>query len=146
MKKKYEAREGAPFKKREAQIYGERLEYIAAKNKGKVTSIAIVSDAKSGSSPFHNYFEWDDRKASDQYRLHQARVLINHIVEVVVIKGIPSKQRSFFNVSNGGGKKVYVTLRTAVTNKSYRLQLLNQLINILENGTELMKLFRSYEK
>ena len=146
MKKKYEARAGASIKKKEAQIYGERLSHIASKNKGKITPTAVVNDGKNIFSPFHNYFEWNDRKASDQYRLHQARVLINHIVEVVVIKGIPSKQRSFFNVRNGGGKTVYVTLKTAVTNKSYRLQLLNQLINILENGTELMKLFRSYEK
>lgn len=146
MKKKYEARKGSPFKKEYAQMYGERLEHIASKNKGKITPRLVVNDAKSSSSPFHNYFEWNDRKASEQYRLQQARDLVNHIVEVVVIEGKPSKQKSFFSVRNGKGKTVYVTIKTAVTNKSYRLQILNQLITTLENVTELMKLFRSYEK
>ncbi len=146
MKKKYEARTGSPFKKGQAQIYGERLGYIAGKNKGKITPISVVRDGKSISSPFYNYFEWNNKKASDQYRLQQARNLINHIIEVVVIEGKPSKQRSFFNVRNGGGKTVYVSLKTAVTNKPYRIQILNQLITVLENTTELMRLFRSFEK
>ncbi len=145
-KKKYEARVGASFKKEEAQGYGERLEYIASENKGKITPSLVVEDGKNKSSPFHNYFEWNDKTASEQYRLQQARNLINHIIEVVVIEGKPSKQRSFFNVVNGGGERVYVTLNKAVTTKSYRLQLLNQLITVLENATELMKLFRSDEK
>lgn len=143
--KKYEAREGAPFKKKKAQIYGERLEQISSKNKGKITPALVVNDAKSITSPFHNHFEWDDRKASEQYRLQQARDLVNHILEVAVVEGVQMKVRSFFNVRNGKGRTVYVTLKTAVTNKNYRLQLLNQLITILENATELMKLFRSYE-
>lgn len=145
-KKKYEARKGSPFKKEKAQIYGERLNYIASNNKGKITPILIVEDGKNKSSPLNNYFEWDNKKASDQFRLQQARNLINHIVEVVVIEGKPSKQRSFFSVTNGKGKNIYVDIKTAVTTKSYRLQVLNQLIRILENATELMKLFRSYEK
>ncbi len=146
MTKKYEAREGSPFKKEYAQEYGERLEYIASKNKGKITPIMIIDDGRVADSPFIHYFEWNDKKASEQFRLQQARNLINHIVEVVVIEGKPSKQRSFFNVRNGQGKTVYVTLKTAVTKQSYRMQILNQLITTLENVTELMKLFRSYEK
>lgn len=146
MEKKYEARDGAPFKKECAQQYGERLEYLASKNKGKVTPVMIVSDAENTLSPFHNYFEWNDKKASEQHRLQQARNLVNHIVEVVIIEGKPSKHKSFFSVRNGKGKIAYVTLKTAVTKQSYRTQVLNQLISTLENATEVMKLFRSYEK
>ena len=144
--KKYYARTGAAFKKEFAQKYGERLEQIASKNKSKIKPITVVEDARSNSSPFHNYFVWDNTKAAEKYRIQQARELINHIVEVVVIEGKQSTQRSFFNVVNGGGERVYVTLNKAVTTTSYRLQLLNQLITVLENTTELMKLFRSYEK
>ena len=129
-----------------AQVYGERLEYISSKNKNKITPTTVVSDAKNTSSPLHNYFEWNDQKASEEYRLQQARTLINHIVEVVVIEGKPSTQRSFFSVTNGGGKRVYVTLQKAAATKNYRIQLLNQLITVMQNATELMKLFRSYEK
>ena len=145
-KKQYFARVGSPFKKGEAQKYGERLEYITLKNRGRVTPEMVVEEAKLKSSVFHNYFEWNNTEAAEQYRLQQARSLINHIVEVVVIEGKQSKQRSFFSINNGGGNKAYVTIRTAVTKSNYRIQLLNQLISTMENVTELMKMFRSYEK
>jgi len=140
--KKYEAREGAPFKKEVAQAYGDRLDYIASQNKGKITPSRVVDDATQSTSPFHDYFEWDNKKASDEYRLHQARMLINHIVELVVIEGVQSKQKSYFSVRNGGGKLVYVNLKTAVTKTSYRDQLLGRLISTMENATELMKMFK----
>ncbi len=147
MKKiEYYARAGAPFKKEKAQIYGERLEEISSKNKGKITPTLVIDDAKNIKSPFHDYFEWNNDKASEQYRLHQARSLINHVVEVVVIEGKPSKQRSFFAVTNGNSQKVYVTIKKAVTTPNYRIQILNQLITTLKNATNLMELFKSYEK
>ena len=146
MKKKYEARTGAPFKTEQAQQFGERLEYVTNQHNGNLTPEAVVDDGKNVSSPFHTYFEWDDKKASKEFRLQQARNLINHVVEVVVIEGKQSTQRSFFNVTNGGGNKVYVTLNKALTTNKYRTQTLNQLITILENATELIKLFKSYEK
>ena len=144
--KKYHARTGAPFKKGLAQKYGERLTYISLKTNGKITPMDVVEDGKHKSSPFYNYFEWDDTKAAEEHRLQQARNLINHIVEVVIIEGRPSKQKSFFSVKNGKGRTVYVTIKKAVTTKNYRVQLLNQLITVMENGTELMRLFRSQEK
>ncbi len=146
MVKKYYARNGSPFKGKEAQKYGERLFYISSKYKGKLTPERVIEDAKPKDSIFHNYFQWDNKKASDEWRLQQARNLINHIVEVVVIEGVQSKQRSFFSIKNGGGEKAYVTIKTAVTKPNYRIQLLNQLISTMENSTELMKMFRSYEK
>ena len=145
-KKQYFARAGSPFKKGEAQRYGERLDYLTSKNRGRITPEMVIEEAKLKSSVFHNYFEWDNTEAAEQYRIQQARNLINHIVEIVVIEGKQSKQRSFFSIKNGGGNKAYVTIKTAVTKPNYRVQLLNQLISTMENATELMKMFRSYEK
>lgn len=145
-KKKYFARKGSPFKKGDAQKYGERLEYLSSQNKGKITPKIVIQDAKPKNSVFHNYFEWDETKAAKQYRLQQARNLINHIVEVVVIEGKQSKQKSFFSVKNGNNNIVYVTIKKAIATPNYRMQLLNQLITTLENITELMKMFRSYER
>ncbi len=145
-KKQYFPRAGSPFRKGEAQKYGERLDYLISTNKGKVTPEMVVEDAIKKSSVFHNYFEWDTTRAANQYRIQQARNLINHIVEVVVIEGVQSKQRSFFSIKNGGGNKTYVTIRAAVSKPNYRVQLLNQLISTMKNSTELMKMFRGYEK
>lgn len=145
-KTKYEARVGSPFKGEMAQTYGERLEYIASINEGKITPELVIKDAINKNSTFHDYFEWDTTIAANQYRLQQARDLVNHIVEVVVIEGKPSKQRSFFSVKNGDGNRVYVNIKTAIKTPNYRVQLLNQLVTILTNAGELVKLFRSYER
>ena len=75
--KKYYARNGAPFKNKCAQKYGERLEHIAKQNKGKIKPSAVVSDAKDKSSVLHNYFTWDNTEAAEKYRIQQARELIN---------------------------------------------------------------------
>lgn len=144
--KKYKARKGANFSDKEAQIYGERIgELIKIKN-GKVTPIDVINDAKDKKSPYHNYFQWDDTKASFEYRLQQARNLLNHVIEVVVVEGVKSEQRSFFSVSSKPTKFAYVTLKKALTTTSHRKQILNQTITALENATSLIKLFRSYEK
>jgi len=135
-----------PLKKRMAQIYGETLENIGARNKGRITPESVVKEAKQKTSALNSYFQWDDNKAAEQYRLHQARSLINHIVEVVIIEGKQSLQRSFFSVRNGGGNIAYVSLKKAIATPSYKMQLLNQLISTMENATELMKMFRSNEK
>lgn len=146
MNKQYKNRSGSPFKEEKLKVYKERLDYIASNNGGEFTPDLVVKDGENKKSPFHSYFQWDDKKAGYEYRLQQARNLINHILEVTVIEGKQSAQRSFFNVTNAKGKKVYVTIKTAVSQQSYRLQLLNQLITTMENATELMKLFRSHEK
>ena len=45
-----------------------------------VTPQQIVSFAESPETELHKCFEWDDRKAAVAYRLHQARMVTNHLV------------------------------------------------------------------
>lgn len=52
----------------EAKAAGERL-----------TPSLVVESAKPRSSPLHDEFEWDDKKAGYEYRLAQARTLIRVI-------------------------------------------------------------------
>ena len=48
---------------------------------GKLTAQAVVDAAREESSPLHGYFEWDDNKAANEYRLLQARKLIRVVVQ-----------------------------------------------------------------
>lgn len=57
----------------------ERLQRLAELGGGVLTPDAVVNDAKSAKSPLHRYFEWDDKKAADRYRLEQARELIRSV-------------------------------------------------------------------
>lgn len=49
---------------------------------GSVSPSQLIEAARPKNSPIHDAFEWDDKKAGDEYRLIQARKLIRR-VEVV---------------------------------------------------------------
>ncbi len=141
--RRYKARIGAKFNNKEAQVIGKTINRLRDAN-GHVTAGRIVESAKTRKSPIHKYFEWKDSRAGEQYRLQQARDLINHIVEVVIIEGEKVDQRSFFAVSTPTEGRVYVTVEDAVENESYRKQLLNQAISTLQNLTITLKMFKKH--
>lgn len=60
----------------------ERLELLA--NTGPLTPQAVVDDARKKTSPLHNEFEWDDKKAGHHWRLQQARRLIASVTLTVI--------------------------------------------------------------
>ena len=62
--------------KEQKQAIKERLEKLAAKNRGTLTPTRVVMDARDKSSPLHDFFEWDDGAAAQRYREQQARELI----------------------------------------------------------------------
>lgn len=49
---------------------------------GAVRASVLVEEARPKHSPVHDAFEWDDKKAGNEYRLHQARSWIRK-VEVI---------------------------------------------------------------
>lgn len=60
-----------------------RLSELEAKGKGRLTPDMVLSDARKPTSPLHSYFEWDNLKAADSWRLEQARALIRSITVVI---------------------------------------------------------------
>ncbi len=52
---------------------------------GVLTAEVLVQEAKPPSSVFHPVFQWDDTKAAHNYRLQQARSVINNL-EVTIIR------------------------------------------------------------
>ncbi len=140
MKKKFKARTGAPFHKKDAQKIGEELSKIKVLNPEKV-----IDKAKDPKSILNKYFEWDNTKAGEKFRLQQARNIVNHVIEIIVIKENPIEARAFFNVVAKSGENEYVSLTEAVTTPSYKKQLLREMETILENLLRLIKLFSSME-
>lgn len=55
----------------------EAIEELMAK--GSCTPHALVDVARDPASPLHKYFEWDDAKAAEQYRITQARYYMRSI-------------------------------------------------------------------
>jgi len=60
---------------------------MSKENGGKITAEAVLAAARDSDNPLHDYFEWDDDKAAEKYRIMQARALIRCCrVEVTVNK------------------------------------------------------------
>lgn len=142
MKIVYKARVGASFNDKQAKVIGVEVERIKNK-KGYIKPEFLVFNARSTIHPLHTFFEWNNTKAGEQYRLHQARHLINHIVEIIVVNKKGTEVRSFHSVTCKDLGKVYVTISDALKTQDYRNQLLNKSLVALDNLRNLVELMKT---
>lgn len=75
--KEFYAVDGSPFSSKDAKIIGPVLVELA--DRGGVTARDVLDTGRSPQSPLHKYFEWNDEKAADIYRLEQARKIMRSI-------------------------------------------------------------------
>ena len=81
-----------------AQAAGEEVERIASIK--PLTPEALVEESKDQQAPLHPIFEWDNEKASHEWRKQQARVMLGNLV-TVQIESVELKEptRAFINVA-----------------------------------------------
>ncbi len=156
-KKVFKAKPGARFSRNKVQAYGEEIERIKAKHGIKMLkSQTIVDEARDENSPIHEYFEWDDSKASELYRRQQAVNLINRIV-VVEIKDGEEKEVPFLVnvkiVDADEEDRGYISFDELIEDELLYDQYLNGLIQELitlkakiKNFEELMGIYREIDK
>jgi len=140
--KKYHAKPGAPFREKDAQRVGEFLDGLSERY-GQLTPAAVVEAAQPERSPIHDYFTWDNDEAAAAYRLHQARLLVNHVmVEVVLTGGERDRARAFVHVSleeeGGGADRKYLTVEAVMGDDAARNYLLDKV------KAELLAIRRKY--
>lgn len=90
-----------------------------------LTAPVIVDSARSPGSPLHEFFEWDDEKASDHYRLQQARELIRSVTVQMVDVEVPA----YFNVTVTTGeekKRRYFNYERVLKDEDLTNQVLEQ--------------------
>ena len=63
----------------ERDVIAQRLAELEKAGGGNLTAEAVVEDAKSKSSPLHDKFTWDIKKAAYAHWLEQARALIRTV-------------------------------------------------------------------
>lgn len=80
-KLKYQFRAGAHIKGAKPDVVAGEITRIANEN-GGLDAPLLVNEARPHDAPLHPCFEWNDKKAGEQYRVYQARKLIKS-VEVV---------------------------------------------------------------
>ena len=77
---------------------------------GKLTAEIVVNESQKPNSPLHGYFEWDNDKAANQWRIQQARVLINNIEVVTLSDGEPKSYPAYEIVTKEEGYRHIETL------------------------------------
>ena len=121
-----------------ASVVYREMEKLEKKNRGVLLPEMLVQAARKKSSPIHDCFEWDERKAAAGYRREQARQLIKGVVVVYETEEETINEvRAFVSIlpENGRGKDRYYT-RTARVVKSkplsdnVRAQILAELLAV----------------
>lgn len=69
---------------------------------GEVTPALIIDASRKRNSILHNYFEWDNDKAAENWRIAQARNLLSHISVKVVKEGTPVRMQAYQITKSGG--------------------------------------------
>ena len=132
MKLKFKAKSGSVFSNDQACVYGKRLFELMKTKKREVTPHEVIEDAKNPKASYHNYFEWNDKKAGEKHRMWQARYLLNHIVVPIIVFDNDTKQdkeidvRVFHSVTrtdvDGINHKGYVPFNIVFSDKNYSEQ------------------------
>ena len=121
---------------------------------GVLQASAVVEAARPTESPLHSHFEWDDVKASNEYRLWQARQLIRVCVHVID-KSPNESDRIWVSLksdrSSPGG--LYRPTVSVLSDKALREQLLRDAIDEFDyfqkkfgQLKELVDVFRAMRK
>ena len=122
--------------KKDAVVVIRELRAIEQSN-GLITPRAVVAKAKAKGSPLHPFFEWDNNKAAELYRVSQARQLICSVYVRDADSESPESVRAFVNIKaqdeeSDKARQGYVEMRTAMANPSMQAQVLeygkNQLV------------------
>jgi hypothetical protein len=103
------------------QRLGEALEKIAAENGGRLTPRAMVQKARARGHPLHRHFEWDDARAADAHRLHQARQVVRAIRVVDETQPEAPPRIAYLSIAEGDRTGFAYRPRSAVED-SARLQ------------------------
>lgn len=120
----YKFKTGTRFRG-DPQKIGEQLAALEAA--GRLTPEAVVDSARSEDSPLHVLFEWDDAKAADRYRVHQAGHVIRCVTVEMEQQDEPSKViRAFVPVTEGEDDRHYVDTVRAMGDTGLRAQVLTQ--------------------
>lgn len=145
--KRYKFAKGCPAAGLDVEKVGETLESLAARF-GYLEPALVVREARAVESPLHAAFEWDDKRAGEQFRLQQARYLIRE-VRVVTEQGEESiEQRVFVNVTTENHRG-YMPVVQVMSDEVLREQVLNKAKNDLlswrERYKDLQELARIYD-
>lgn len=112
------------------------VELAALAVRGRLSPRRVVEWARAHrSSALHSFFQWDDSRAAEQYRIWQARELI---VSVEVVHKDGRKRQVYVSPIVTRGKGGYVPLVKVLSNDDLRERFLAQALD------DLRRIFEKY--
>lgn len=137
MKMVYKFAEGSRFGGN-PNVVGQCLTAIK-KERGSLTPPVIVDAARPKRSPLHRYFQWDDSKAAESWRIQQARLLVCSVVTVEVDGEATNPVRSFVSLNDN-----YEMLEVVMSNEAMRQQALYDVSVVIKSLKEKLASFRGF--
>ena len=95
---------------------------------GRLTAKNLLDESRPAEAPLHDEFEWDDIKAAEEYRLQQAR----HIINCLLIEDDSQQEtvRAFFNLADTAPE--YRSIRTIMADETQSEALLQAAMQELQ--------------
>jgi ABC-type antimicrobial peptide transport system ATPase subunit len=120
----------------------ERIENVY----GSLTAENILEASKGKRSLLHRLFNWDNESAANQYRLQQARLIINNIEIIIISDGQP-RQMPVYEIITKDSGRVYKSIEefTIDDAEQIRRQAVKE-INIWKNKLEYFSQFNKATK
>lgn len=120
-------------------------EILRVERKKGLTPKNLVEEAKDESNPLHEFFEWEDSVAANEYRLYQARVLINEVKVIIDQKEYFAFENVAIKVSEKSEEteRVYKPVAEIIQNEELRKQILKSALHSL---TYWQEKFSKYEE
>lgn len=120
-----------PSKIKDEKIIAE-LKRISEANDGLLLPEAVVKEARYKDSPLHGQFDWDNTEAAQKWRLHQARMLINVVVELISPNGKPVETRVFVSLKSDRDEGGYRSIVAVLKNDDLRAQLIQDALESMQ--------------
>ena len=140
-----------------ADIVGKEVERIE-KKQGEVTSKSLVDAARPEKSALHKLFEWDDAKAAEKFRIHEAGMILCALSIVREDMPEPTVVRAYMNVADDADNPTrrtgsFVNTQDAFSDPEKRELILRVAVRELkeirqkyETLTELAKVFEAIDQ
>ena len=129
----YELKQGARLKAgMTPEIVGAELERLRKENGGTITPDYVLLNSKDPTSPLHEHFEWNNKKAADKWRRSEAGYLIRSIVVRFIETPKQEPVRAFVNVGSPNDPK-FNTIVNAMSEKESRERVLTRAKNELRS-------------
>lgn len=114
-----------------------------AQRDGMLNPHNVVRFAENPKTALHSCFTWDDTKAAENWRLHQARMLIRVVVNVIPFDGEENEYRAFVSLKEDRyGHIGYRPMVSVLNSADLREQMLAEVIEEMEVFKEKYKQFK----